>query len=254
MKIKRRRLLRNTLASLVGFGLTRTGIKAVHSQESSILISDSDLKQGDFFKQVLYPDPSFKLIYDRFVNQGFKFETDSFESKKLRNASNDVFLFTRLVGKRLKNSNSVAENVLISTIYTNKTLFDLGAVTLAYSTKNSQVEAVNFQLPNAKKNVYNQFDRKFILEKTPAELAKKILDIVKESYGENPSTGSLVPFSTIFPGLDRSGLNIPRLASMLIVLTKQVTPSLKHPSIASDVQYLQKIDQIFLTLKSVHSI
>ena len=185
MNIKRRHLLQNSIIALIGFELTRLGIKPVNSQELPSPSANNPLQQGRFglippqlsqrfFESVVDRDLAIKARYDSFVAKGFKFATDSLVGANIADANDKYLLFTTLTGKRVIESEDRTEFAVISTIYANKTLFDLGASSTLYSNKNSQLQALTLYLPGTEKSIELQLDRQSIIEVTPADLSARI--------------------------------------------------------------------------------
>ena len=212
MNIKRRHLLQNSIGALIGFELTRLGIKSANSQELPTASTRSDLKQGRFglippqlsqrfFESVISTDRVIKERYDSFVAKGFKFATDSLVGANVTDANSKSLLITTLIGKKVVESQGIAEYAVISTIFTNKTLFDLGTSSTAYSVKSSQLQALTLYLPGTEKLVEIQLDRQSIIEGTSADLAARISGTIEQIYAnKNMSKDPQQPSNVVATG------------------------------------------------------
>jgi hypothetical protein len=191
MHIKRRRLLQTSIGALVGFQLTQLGVRSVAANESP-----STLKQGriglippqlsqQFFDKVISPDRSTKDRYDSLVAEGFKFSTDALVGANVSATGGGDWLLAILTGKRVVESTDTTEYAVISTIYTNKTLVDIGSSRTNYRTKNPQLQAMTLYLPGDDKSLELQLDRQLLVDGTPADLAVKIAGTLDRAYGKN---------------------------------------------------------------------
>ena len=227
MNVTRRHLLQNSIYALVGLGLTRLGVDPVTAGDIPLKIAKSELQSGKFgsipsqlsqrfFEGILYPDPAIKASYDRFVSSGFKFATDAIVGVNLSAPNDEPFLFTTLSGKRTDEATNITEFAVISTIYTNKTLFDLGASSSTFTTKSPQLQALTFYLPGDRQAQGIQIDRQFILTGTPAELAERLRIAIAKNSGRN-STIDLV-----YPNLATSGVGESQLVMAIDLVRQQI--------------------------------
>jgi hypothetical protein len=227
MNVTRRHLLQNSIYMLVGLGLTRLGVAPVTAGEVPLKIAKNELQSGRFgsipaqlsqrfFEGVLYPDPAIKASYDRFVSSGFKFATDAIVGVNLSAPTDEPFLFTTLSGKRTDEATNITEFAVISTIYTNKTLFDLGASSSTFTTKNPQLQALTFYLPGNNKTNSIQIDRQFILTGTPAELAERLRTAIFQNSGRANTIGQ------VYPNLNTSGVGESQLLAAIDLVRQQI--------------------------------
>ncbi len=199
MNIKRRHLLQTSIGAIVGFQLTRLGIDPATAIESPRSNNAKNIiKQGRigaipaqlsqrFFDKVIAPDRSIKDRYNSLVAEGFKFSTDALVGANVSDASNGAWLLAILTGKRSVESGDMTEYAVISTIYTNKTLLDIGTSRTTYSTKNAQLQAMTLYLPGTETPLELQLDRQLLVEGTPADLSARIAGTIDRTYGKNES-------------------------------------------------------------------
>jgi hypothetical protein len=196
MHINRRHLFQTSIGALIGFQLTRLGITPVTAAESPR--SDSPktaLKQGriglippqlsqQFFNEIIATDRSTKDRYDSLVAQGFKFSTDALVGTNV-SAGGGEWLLAMLTGKRAIESTGMIEYAVISTIYTNKTLVDIGASRTSYDPKTAQFQTMTVYLPETEKTLELQLDRQLLVSGTPAALAAKIAEAIERTSGKD---------------------------------------------------------------------
>jgi hypothetical protein len=249
MNVKRRHLLQNSIYALAGFGLARLGIGPVNAREVPTLLAKNELRPGRFglipsqlsqrfFEGVLSGDRVFKDRYDRFVAQGFKFTTDSIVGVNLADAGNEPFLFATLSGKRTDESTAVTEFAVISTIYTNKTLFDLGASSSTFNTKNSQLQALTFYLPGTNKSSGIQIDRQFILAGTSADLSERLSALLAKNYGRTNPNATL---DLVYPDLKTAGVGGLQFVTAIDLVQQQVARE-NFLTPTQDKYVLEKLD------------
>lgn len=197
MHIKRRQLLQTSIGAFVGFQLTRLGIAPVTAVELPLANSPkSTLKQGriglippqlsqQFFDKAISSDRSTKDRYNSLVAEGFKFSTDALVGANVSAAGGGEWLLAMLTGKRVIESTGITEYAVISTIYTNKTLVDIGASRTSYDPKTAQFQAMTVYLPDSEKTLELQLDRQLLVSGTPADLSARIAEAIERTYGKD---------------------------------------------------------------------
>jgi len=200
MKIKRRQLLRNSIASLLGFQLAHLGIKPSISSEKPITIAQNDdTPQGaiglipselseKFFQKVLYPDLSFRNYYDYFVNQGFSFETSSIIG--LDSQSKDFpFLFLMLSGTNYLEDKNTSESIIIPLLYIDTKVLVFDTLSVIYDIEPFQFQSFGIYSSMNKKLSYEHFfDQKMLKEESQDELKDQLtekLDTVAKNKKQN---------------------------------------------------------------------
>jgi hypothetical protein len=188
MKIKRRQLLRNSIASLLGFQLAHLGIKPSISSEQPITIAQNDdTPQGaiglipselseKFFQKVLYPDLSFRNCYDYFVNQGFSFETSSIIG--LDSQSKDFpFLLLMLSGTNYLEDKNTSEHIIIPLLYIDTKVLVLDTPSVIYDIEPFQFQSFGIYSTMNKKLSYKHFfDQKMLKEESKDELKEQLIE------------------------------------------------------------------------------
>jgi hypothetical protein len=221
MSIKRRHLLQHGISALVGLGLAKLDLRSVDSQELPKLrqgrfgLIPAQLSQR-FFEGILYPNPSIKDSYDRLVAKGFKFATDALVGTNLTDPNNSPIVFSTLLGKKAVASADSIEFAIISTIYINKTLFDLGSSTSVYSAKTASLQTVVIYPPNTPTSSELQIDRELTIAGTASELANRLVAKIDRAYGKNSKIDS------IYPNLSTAGLSGLQLSAALDSIRQQI--------------------------------
>ncbi len=257
MNVKRRQLLRTGISALVGFELAHWGIRPVNSQPATV-VATGELREGrlgaipaqlsqQFFTKVLYPNRSIQARYDRFIAQGFKFGTDALVGMNIADVNNDAWVFATLIGKKERVESGLTEFAIISVLYVNKTLFDLGASSSTFNLKKSQLESINLYLPGAQKSIDLTFDRQLLLTGTQSELATKINAQIVQAYRQNIQSNSRGYLNAVYPELQTAGTSESKFATALALVEQQVA----REEFLKPKQDRYSIDRLNLAVRSL---
>lgn len=195
MGINRRQIFKNTIASLFGLALARLGAKAAYSHESNsfdTIIYELSQKneQSNFiefktissdlstklFRDVLYPNSSFRLYYDYFINEGFNLAIESIVFSEFTDPSGKIFAIAVLTGNKTFGSDFISQqSVNIPVLIEGGEVFVMQVPTSIIDTRPYQIQALGF-FELSKNNTINAilFDRKLLKELSVEQIAQQI--------------------------------------------------------------------------------
>jgi hypothetical protein len=181
MGINRRQIFKNTIASLFGLALARLGDKAAYSHESNSFDTiiyelsqkseqlnfiefktiSSDLSTK-LFRNVLYPNSSFRLYYDYFINEGFNLAIESIMFSEFTDLSGKIFTIVVVTGNKTFGSDFISRqsvNIPVLIIEGGE-VFVMQVSTSIIDTRPYQIQALGF-FELSKNNTINASNSKF---------------------------------------------------------------------------------------------
>jgi hypothetical protein len=207
--MKRRQLFRYSLSFFLGLNLVYLKSKSVKSENSPdsgdgnnlIITSVSGMIPSGlslkFFQNVLSPNETFNNYYSHFVNEGFKFETDSMRFIDIQNSSKKPFFFTQLSGRKEFESEKtmLVQSVNLSSVYTGKGLLNFGASGAVFTNKfsydNPLIQAFVLYPSSDNLSEHEKIERDFLEKESPEVIANKIRELKRKSIPETVNGNSL---------------------------------------------------------------